>query len=142
VGRTGRVGCSHGDRLHLQPVAAPVAVERHSRCYVKHYNQRRPHRFLIHDRDTKFTAAFEAVVAAEAIGVLITPVRAPRANASAERWVETVRREMLDQMLSFGRRQLQSVVTDYAEHDNLGRPHRALGQAPPLGSINPCRSEL
>jgi putative transposase len=53
-------------------------------------------RFVVCDRDTRFTAAFDAAVAAEGIGVLATPVRAPRANASAERWVGTVRRELLD----------------------------------------------
>ena len=89
-------------------------------------------RFLIRDRDTKFTAAFDAVFAAEAIKVLITPVRAPRANAYAERWVATVRREVLDRMLILGCRQLRSVLAEYANHYNLHRPHRALGQAPPL----------
>jgi putative transposase len=89
-------------------------------------------RFLIRDRDTTFTAAFDAVFAAEAIKVLITPVRAPRANAYAERWVGTVRREVLDRMLFLGCRQLRSVLAEYANHYNLHRPHRALGQAPPL----------
>jgi putative transposase len=65
--------------------------------------------------------------------VLRTPVRAPRANAYAERWVGTVRRELLDRMLIFGCRQLQAVLAEYADHDNGHRPHRALGQAPPLG---------
>jgi putative transposase len=59
-------------------------------------------RFLVHDRDTKFTAAFDAVFAARAIEVLTTPVRAPRANAYAERWIGTVRREVLDRMLVLG----------------------------------------
>jgi len=91
-------------------------------------------RFLVRDRDTKFTAAFDAVFAAEAIQVLMTPVRAPRANAYAERWVGTVRREVLDRMLILGCRQLRSVLADYVDHYNGHRPHRALGQAPPLGS--------
>jgi putative transposase len=90
-------------------------------------------RFVLRDRDTKFTARFDAVFAAEGIQVLRTPVRAPQANAHAQRWIGTVRREVLDRMLIFGRRQLVSVLTEYAEHYNVHRPHRALGQAPPLG---------
>jgi transposase InsO family protein len=89
-------------------------------------------RLLVRDRDTKFTAAFDAVFAAEGIEVLRTPVRAPRANAYAERWIGTVRREVLDRMLIFGCRQLQSVLAEYVDHYNGHRPHRALGQAPPL----------
>jgi putative transposase len=89
-------------------------------------------RFLVRDRDTKFTAAFDAVFAAEAIQVLTTPVRAPRANAYAERWVGTVRREVLDRILILGCRQLRAVLAEYADHYNGHRPHRALGQAPPL----------
>ena len=94
-------------------------------------------RYVIRDRDTKFTAAFDAVFAAEGIRVLPTPVRAPQANAYAERWVGTVRREVLDRTLILGRRQLVSVLTEYTEHYNLHRPHRALGQAPPLGPGEP-----
>jgi len=82
-----------------------------------------------------FTAAFDAFFAAEGIQVLRTPVRAPRANAYAERWVGTVRREALDRVLVFGRRHLVSVLTDYADHYNVHRPHRGLGQAAPLGSV-------
>jgi transposase InsO family protein len=93
-------------------------------------------RFLIRDRDTKFTAAFDAVFAAEGLRVLRTPVRALRANAYAERWVGTVRREVLDRSLVEGR-QLQSVLVEYADHYNVHRPHRALGQVPPLGPSEP-----
>jgi transposase InsO family protein len=95
-------------------------------------------RFLVRDRDAKFTAAFDVVFAAEAIKVLMTPVRAPRANAYAERWVGTVRREVLDRMLILGCRQLRSVLAEYANHYNGHRPHRALGQAPPLGPAEPA----
>jgi putative transposase len=94
-------------------------------------------RFLVRDRDAKFTAVFDAAFAAAGIAVLKTPVRAPRANAYAERWVGPVRRELLDRMLIFGRRHLQSVMTEYVDHYNGHRPHRSLGQAPPLGSTQP-----
>jgi putative transposase len=89
-------------------------------------------RFLVRDRDTKFTAAFDAVLVAEAIQVLTTPVRPPRANAYAERWVGTVWREVLDRMLIVGCRQLRVVLAEYADHYNGHRPHRALAQTPPV----------
>ena len=94
-------------------------------------------RFVLRDRDTKFTAAFDAVFVAEGLRVLRTPVRAPRANAYAERWVGTVRREVLDRMLIFGCRQLRAVLVEYADHDNGHRPHRAWGQASPVGPGEP-----
>jgi putative transposase len=84
-------------------------------------------RILVLDRDAKFTAAFDAVFTAEGLKVLRTPVRAPRANAYAERWVGTVRREVLDRMLIFRSRQLRSVPAEYADHYNGHRPHRACG---------------
>jgi putative transposase len=95
-------------------------------------------RFVIRDRDTKFTAAFDMVFAAEGIKVLRTPVRAPQANAYAERWVGTVRHEVLDRMLILEGRQLQSVLAEYADHYNVHRPHRALRQVPPLGPSEPA----
>jgi putative transposase len=68
--------------------------------------------------------------------VLRTPVRAPRANACAERWVGTVRRELLDRRLIFACRQPRSVLAEYTDHYNLHRPHRALGQAHRSGPPN------
>jgi putative transposase len=94
-------------------------------------------RFLVRDRDTKLTAMFDAVFAAAGVEVFRTPIRAPRANAYAERWVGTVRRELLDRVLIVGHRHLQSVTREYVDHYNTHRPHRSLGQAPPLGPTQP-----
>jgi len=88
-------------------------------------------RFLLRDRDTKFTAAFDTVLTAAGIDVLRTPPQAPRANAYAERWVGTARRECTDRILIAGERHLRSVLTEYTAHYNAHRPHRSLGQRPP-----------
>ena len=81
---------------------------------------------LIRDRDSKFTSVFDAIFASENIRILRTPVRAPRANAIAERWVGTARRELLDRILIVNRRHLMAVLTKYVAHFNDHRPHRAL----------------
>jgi putative transposase len=96
-------------------------------------------KFLIHDRDAKLTAAFDVIFASEGVRGLRTPVRASRANAVAERWIGTVRRELLDRMLIVGQRHLEAALSGYVAHYHQHRPHRALGQAPPLGAT-PCRS--
>lgn len=88
--------------------------------------------FLIRDRDSMFTGVFDAVFASEGIRIMRTPVRAPRANAIAERWIGTVRREILDRMLIVNRRHLETVLAEYVAHFNAHRPHRALHQAAPL----------
>ena len=96
--------------------------------------------FLIRDRDTKFTGIFDAVYASENIRILRTPVRAPRANAIAERWIGTVRRELLDRMLTVNRRHLEAVLAEYVAHFNGHRPHRALHQAAPLRPLHQSTS--
>jgi putative transposase len=92
---------------------------------------------LIRDRDSKFTGVFDAVFASEGICILRTPVRAPGANAIAQRWIGTVRRELLDRMLIINRRHLTAALTEYVAHFNDHRPHRALNQAAPLRSLPP-----
>jgi transposase InsO family protein len=94
-------------------------------------------RFLIRDRDSKLTAAFDAVFAGADILIIRTPVRAPRANAIAERWIGTLRRECLDHLLITGQRHIAVVLQEYLAHPNTHRPHRSLGQHPPAGRTPP-----
>ncbi|MEU7894109.1 integrase core domain-containing protein [Nonomuraea sp. NPDC049152] len=90
-------------------------------------------RFLIRDRDAKFTAMFDAVFSSIGVKVITTPARAPRANAIAERWIGSVRRECLDRMQVTGERQLRHVLGECTDHYNHHRPHRILNQASPNG---------
>ena len=94
-------------------------------------------RFLVRDRDSKFTRDFDEVFRSEGIRVIKAPVRAPKARAHAERWVGSVRRECLDRLLILGRRHLEHVLVAYVRHFNEHRPHRALGQRPPLSDQQP-----
>jgi putative transposase len=88
-------------------------------------------RFLLHDRDAKFSGPFDALIRSERVRVIKTPVRAPKANAIAERWVRTVRNECLDHVLVLGRRHLEQILRGYVAHFNAERPHRSLELAAP-----------
>jgi putative transposase len=91
-------------------------------------------KLLIRDRDAKFTRAFDDVWRSTGTEIICTPVQAPNANAVAERWVGTVRRECLDQLLIVGCQHLARVLRRYVEHYNQRRPHRSLDHATPVPS--------
>ena len=88
-------------------------------------------RFLIRDRDTKYTTMFDEVFTSVGIEVLRSPPQAPRANAYAERWVRTVGRECLDRMLIHDPRHLQAVLGEFVTHYNEHRAHQSCDQRPP-----------
>ncbi|MGW2375402.1 integrase core domain-containing protein [Kitasatospora sp. NPDC001683] len=96
-------------------------------------------RFLIRDRDSKFTAAFDAVFAGNGTTVIPTPPQSPRSNAFAERWIRTVRAECTDRLLIIGERHLRAVLAEYTEHYNTGRAHRSLELRAPDDEPNVIR---
>ena len=108
-------------------------VAQQARNLAMQFDAEQRFRFLIHDRDTKFSRAFDEVFRSEGIKVIRTPVQAPNANAFAERWVRTVRADCLDQILILSRRHLEHVLHVYRRHYNEHRPHRALQLLPPSG---------
>src|SRR3990172_781468 len=97
-------------------------------------------RFLLRDRDAKFSGPFDEVFRTEEVRVIRTPIRAPKANAFAERFVRTVRSECMDHVLIYGRRHLDRVLRVYVSHYMEQRPHRGLDLATPCeGSPWPAR---
>ncbi len=99
-------------------------------------------RFLIRDRDTKFTSAFDAVFTAVGVETVKIPPRAPRANAFAERWVRTVRAECLDWTLIWNRHHLQRVLATYLGHYNTARPHRGIHLEVPIPPGRPPEASI
>ncbi len=131
-------------RVHLLGITAnppvPGSPSRRGICCCTSATAQLEFAFLIRDRDSKFTDTFDAVFTSESIRILRTPVRAPRANVIAERWIGTVRRELLDRILILNRHHLEAVLTEYVAHFNDHRPHRTLHQAAPLRPLSPPTS--
>src|SRR6266516_7889512 len=128
-------------RVHLAGITAhptsPWVTQQARNLLMDLGDQTTTLKFLVRDRDAKFTAAFDAVFTAVGIRIIKTPAQAPRANAIAERLIGSARRECLDQMLIAGERHLRLVFGEYADHYNTHRPHRRLNQNPPAGHTDP-----
>jgi putative transposase len=99
-------------------------------------------RFVLHDRDASFTAAFDAVFQADGARVVRCAVQAPRMNSIMERWIGSCRRELLDRTLIWNQRHLMTVLREYEDFYNTHRPHRALNQAAPLRPLPDGVSDL
>ena len=123
-------------RVHIMGVTAhptgPWAVQQARNLFMDLGARADRFRFLIRDRDSKFTAAFDDVFAGNGARIIKTPVRSPRANSFAERYVGTLRRERLDHLLIHGEQHLWRVLTEYARHYNEHRPYQSREQRPPL----------
>ena len=122
-------------RVHLagvsaHPHSAWVTQQARNLCFGLDERET-PVRFLIRDRDAKFSGPFDEVFRSEGVHVIRTPIRSPKANAFAERLVKTVRRECLDHVLIFGQRHAQRVLEEYLRHYNEERPHRGLALETP-----------
>ena len=123
-------------RDHRSPIG--VWVSQAARNLLLRYGHRLAGaRALVRDRGSQLVDAFDEIFRTERMKVLNTPVRTPVANAFAERWVGTLRRELLDRTVIWNQRQLNRLVVDYIDHYNTHRPHRSLDQRPPVATDPP-----
>jgi transposase InsO family protein len=93
-------------------------------------------KYLIHDRDGKFRGGFDVVFESSGIEIIKTPVRAPNANAFAERWVRSIREECLDRIVILNDRHLRHVLSEYEQYYNEARPHQGIDQNIPMASAH------
>src|SRR5260370_9336328 len=127
-------------KVEHKPVATSPASSRPPR---QAHSQRATscrNRFLIRDRGSNFTGSFDAVFPATGTTILRTAVQAPRMNATCERLVGTLRRELLDRVLVLGDRHLRTVLTEYQSHYNTARPHQGIAQPLPADETDATRA--
>ena len=105
--------------------------------FLRHADQLAGSRALVRDRGSQFIDTFDEIFRTEGLKILKTPVRTPVANTFAERWIGSIRRELLDRTIIWNQRQLERLVVDYIDHYNDHRPHRSLDQRPPRATEAP-----
>ena len=105
--------------------------------FLRHADKLAGSRALVRDRGSQFVDTFDEIFRTEGHKILKIPVRTPVANTFAERWIGTIRRELLDRTIIWNQRQLERLVIDYIKHHNSHRPHRSLDQRPPLATEAP-----
>jgi len=127
----------HGTRevIHVRVTAHPTAQWLSQQMVEACDSEREPPCYLIHDRDGCYGAVFNRRVRALGIRQIRTPVKAPRANAIAERWIRSVRTECLDHLFIFGHQHLQKSLNEYKGYYNCWRPHRSLDQRAPCNKL-------
>ena len=115
----------------------PWTTQAARNLFLHHGDQLAHSRALLRDRGSQFIDAFDEIFRTEGLKILKSPVRTPIANTFPERWIGSIRRELLDRVLIWNQRQLERLVIDYIDHYNEHRPHRSLDQQPPLGTEAP-----
>ena len=133
-------------RVHFAGITSnpdQVWVTQQARQLVWELSDReKPLRFLIHDNDSSFCSAFDAVFESEGFHVIPTPVQAPNANAFSERWVRTVREECLDLILIMNAAHLRRVVIEFVVYYNTARPHQGIDQQTPIPQARPASGTI
>jgi len=134
---------AHGRRelVHVNVTAHPTAAWVWRQLVEATAWDRRP-RFLLRDRDAVYGGDFAQRAAALGVETLLAPVRAPRANAVAERVIGTLRRECLDHLIVLNERHLRSVLREFTRYYNRARPHRALRLGTPLPMARPSTGPI
>ena len=109
----------------------PWTTQAARNLFLRHSEQLTDAAGLVRDRGSQFIGTFDEIFKTEGMTILQTPIRTPVANSFAERWIGSLRRELLDRTIIWNRHQLERLVIDYIDHYNRHRPHRSLHQRPP-----------
>ena len=126
--------------ISANPDSAWMAQQARNMCMF-FADQPEPAKYLVCDRDTKFTEQFRSMLDSEGVEIVQTAVRAPNQNAYAERFVQTIKTECLDQFIVLGEKHFRHIIHEFVAHYHTERPHSGLGGLPPMRQETPDRVE-